>query len=80
MFNSNLPYKAIIAARKHLGGEMESSARLCLCDAIEAYDAGNLDAALLRSVDSLKYSVGILHKDYQSIFNAAIREGIKPQV
>jgi len=57
--------EAIILARKHIGGEMESSARLCLSDAIRCYDDGLLDAAKKRALDSLLYSVGMFHKDYQ---------------
>lgn len=55
----------IIEARKNLGGQMESSARLCLADAIELYDAGNEDAARVRALKSLSYSVGILSPVYQ---------------
>jgi hypothetical protein len=55
----------IISARKHLGGQMESSARLCLQDAVEAFDRGDYDAARDRAVRSLAYSVGILHHAYQ---------------
>lgn len=57
--------KIIIAARLNLGGEMESSARLCLSDAISLYDAGNYDAAKTRALKSLSYSVGILSPVYQ---------------
>ena len=53
-------------ARKHLGnGVMESSARLCLEDAICLYDGGNLYRAKERALKSLAYSVGILHPDYR---------------
>lgn len=56
---------AIIHARKYLGGQMESSARLCLADAIRSYDAGDYKAARTRAVASLRYSVGILSPIYQ---------------
>lgn len=56
--------KVIILARKHLGGTMESSARLCLSDAIELVNAGDLAGAKVRALKSLAYSVGILHADY----------------
>jgi hypothetical protein len=56
--------KVIVLARKHLGGEMESSARLCLAYAIENVEAGDLDAAKAWATKSLAYSVGILHPDY----------------
>lgn len=56
--------KTIIAARKNLGGDMESSARLCLADAIRLFDEGDLDAAQRRALKSLAYSVGVFHQDY----------------
>lgn len=56
----------IILARKHLGaGVMDSSARLCLADAIELYDAGNFACAKSRALKSLAYSVGMFHVDYR---------------
>ena len=55
----------IIAARANLGGQMESSARLCLSDAISLYDAGKYEAAKARALKSLSYSVGILSPVYQ---------------
>jgi hypothetical protein len=52
-------------ARKHLGkGEMESSARVCLSDATYLYDNGDLQAARLRALNSISYSVGMFHPDY----------------
>lgn len=52
-------------ARKHIGkGEMESSARLCLSDAVALFDAGDLEYAKRRALKSLAYSVGIYHRDY----------------
>lgn len=54
----------IAAARKNLGGVMESSARLCLADAIALFDAGDLVAAKARALKSLSYSVGVFHPDY----------------
>lgn len=53
--------------RKHLGNgaAMESSARLCLADAISLKDEGNFDASKVRALKSLSYSVGIFHADYQ---------------
>lgn len=57
---------AIRLARKHLGsGVMESSARLCLADAIQCVEDGRLDAAKRRAIDSLRYSVGVFHADYR---------------
>lgn len=55
--------ETIILARKHVG--TDSSARLCLSDAIRCYEDGLLDAAKNRALDSLKHSVGVFHKDYQ---------------
>ena len=53
-------------ARKHLGNgaAMDSSARLCFADAQAQYDAGDLKAARICAMRSLKYSVGILHADF----------------
>lgn len=52
-------------ARKHIGGNMESSARLCLADAVKLYDAGDLKYARARALRSLEYSIGIFHPDYK---------------
>ena len=58
--------KVIVLARKHLGtGVMDSSARLCLNDAIELQAEGMLDYAKARALKSLAYSVGVFHQDYQ---------------
>ena len=42
----------------------ESSARLCLADAVACYDAGDLAGATRRATKSLAYSVGLGHGDY----------------
>lgn len=53
-------------ARKHLGtGVMDSSARLCLSDAIQLRERGFWDYAQKRALKSLAYSVGVFHKDYK---------------
>jgi hypothetical protein len=57
--------KAIRLARKHIGGAMESSARLCLADAINLFDSGDVDFAHHRALKSLAYSVGILSPVYK---------------
>lgn len=57
--------QAIILARKNLGGDMESSARFCLADAVRLYDEGKYDYAKQWAIRSLSYSVGIFHADYQ---------------
>lgn len=58
--------------RHHLGkGDMESSARLCLAEAVKAHDDGNYAAAWTWAAKCLKYSVGIFHKDYQQADLAA---------
>ena len=57
----------LILCRKHLGNgaAMESSARLCLADAICLKDKGEFEYARQRAIKSLAYSVGISHADYQ---------------
>jgi hypothetical protein len=58
--------QVITLARKHLGaGSMESSARLCLSDAVVLAGKGDLTNAKARALKSIQYSVGIFHKDYQ---------------
>jgi len=58
--------KVMSLARKHIGkGDMESSARVCLMDAVHLFDRGLLDYAKKRALDSLCYSVGIYHQDYK---------------
>ena len=57
--------KVMALARKHLGGDMESSARLCLADAVSLYNKGEYTYAKKRALDSLLYSVGIFHPDYK---------------
>ena len=56
----------IVLARKHVGNgaAMESSARLCLADAVRLSDEGDLSNAKARALKSLAYSVGIAHADY----------------
>jgi hypothetical protein len=58
---------AIILARKHVGNgaAMDSSARLCLADAVALADRGELEYAKARAVKSLGYSVGVFHADYK---------------
>ena len=54
-------------ARKHVGNGagMESSARLCLEDAVRHYDDGNLNQANLHALKSMAYSVGLFAGDYR---------------
>jgi hypothetical protein len=59
--------QALALARKHLGGEMESSARHCLADAVSLRDKGDYQHAYNRALDSLAYSVGIFNVDYQRV-------------
>jgi len=59
-------HQVIVLARKHLGGEMESSARLCLAEAMSIVNKfGDLNQAKARALKSLAYSVGMSHPDYQ---------------
>jgi hypothetical protein len=59
--------QVIILARKNLGGLMESSARLCLEDAINLRDSGKYEYARKRAIASLAYSVGVFHADYKKV-------------
>jgi hypothetical protein len=61
--------KAIILARKHIGNGalMDSSARVCLNDALRAVEREDYRAAKMWAVNSLAYSVGIFHADYQKV-------------
>lgn len=58
--------QTITLARKHIGtGVMDSSARLCLADAVRLADEGKMDLAKARALKSIAYSVGMFHADYQ---------------
>ena len=60
-------HQTIILARKYVMlniAPMQSSAALCLSDAVKLYDDGALDRAKDRAVKSLAYTVGISHPDY----------------
>lgn len=61
----------ITLARKHVGNgaAMESSARLCLADAVKLYDEGEYCYAYDRALKSLAYSVGVFHADYRKASN-----------
>ena len=65
----------LIVARKHVGNgaAMESSARLCLADAVNLYTDGDYAAAERRALRSLSYSVGILHADYRKVLQTVVR-------
>jgi hypothetical protein len=53
-------------AKKHASeGEMASSARLCLEDAINLKAKRQDEMARCRALDSLHYSIGYFHEDYQ---------------
>lgn len=57
----------IALARKHVADvpAIESSARLCLADAVKLQEAGDLSAAKRRALDSLAYSRGVLDVIYR---------------
>ena len=59
--------KVIVLARKQIRWDTDgnSSARLCLADAVHLQAEGRLDDAKRRALDSLKHSVGIFHADYR---------------
>ena len=44
--------------------KMLSSAKLCLSDARHCFAEGNFEGAYRRAMDSLSYSIGILHPVY----------------
>lgn len=46
---------------------MESSARVCLEDAVKLADAGEFCYARQRALKALAYSVGMFHPDYQAV-------------
>lgn len=55
---------ALRLARKHLGtSEMESSARLCMVEAVRAEERGELFVAIRWAHKSLQHSVGAFHAD-----------------
>lgn len=65
---------AIAVAKRNLAlaGEMESSASLCLADAIAFYEAGQIDRFWERILKSLAYSVGVFHQDWQEVKRASL--------
>jgi len=68
---------ALRLARKHLGaGTMESSARFCMAEAIEAANEGALVTAIRLAHRSLLYSVGAFHAETKKVaaMIAAIEE------
>lgn len=62
-----LANSALVLARKHLtpSAIQESSARVCMADAINAYDRGDYRACLMWAEKSLSYSVGGFHADHK---------------
>jgi hypothetical protein len=64
--------KILAIARKHVGNgaAMESSARLCLSDAVRAENDGELGTACACALRSLAYSVGKFHPDYIRVSKA----------
>jgi hypothetical protein len=58
--------QVLILARKHVnnGAALESSARLCLADAVKLFDEGDHMGAKLQALRSLKFSVGMFHEDF----------------
>jgi hypothetical protein len=61
-------YAAIVLAQSHVSeGPMPSSAKLCVDDAVDLYNAGAFDAAHKRAVRSLHYSCGVFSPAVQSV-------------
>lgn len=59
--------ECLMLARRNLGkGDMDSSARFCLSEALKAYDERNdWESCRMWCLKSLSYSVGIFHSDYK---------------
>ena len=58
-------------AQKHIGkGQMVSSAQLCLDDAKNLLNKGDINFAIVRAIKSIAYSVGMSHIDYQKAITA----------
>jgi len=53
-------------ARHHAdnGAEMQTSADLCITEALEAWHEGKWNTAKQWALKSLSHSVGVLHSDY----------------
>lgn len=68
----------IILARKHVISrtcEMQSSAELCLQDAMALFEDGEYAKAAARSLKSLAYTVGITHTDYKRVRAWMVKRG-----
>ena len=68
-------HRAIICALTHMRDPdvaMRSSAILCCDDARANFARRDFTAAYRRAVDSLRYSVGILHPDFQQHHNLSV--------
>lgn len=61
-------YEVIQLAEKHAanGSEMQTSAQMALADAKALQKLGKCTSARNRAVQSLQYSVGVFHPDYQA--------------
>ena len=70
----------IHTSRPHPSKVVSDSALLCLSDAQACFDRGNLRGAVRRAGDSLQYSIGVFHRDWQVFdrvraeFNKHIKE------
>jgi len=58
--------RAINLASRHIQNDaaMQSSAVLCLKDAVKLANSGDYKSAKIRALKSLRYSVGVFHPDY----------------
>lgn len=62
---------AITMAIIHAIHSKDSSADLCVRDAIRLMDSGDDDNAWLRTLDSLAYSVGVFNVDFKRVRDAS---------
>lgn len=66
-YTENDANQFILFAGNFIGqGEMVSSAKLCIADAIRCLRKGDVEASIIFSRKSIAYSVGISHPAYSA--------------